>query len=270
MTTRPARQIVRTTYAPRELEFTEQSDLGGQAEWFWGVPDAMRSFAAPTSPARLPARPVTGDPHAQSLGYWGTLHYLLMRRLGWSRPDRGLEWWYSNGRPTNDPTLALIEQIWNADGGLDVYFGWLISRRPILGLLSSDDSQAATSNSDDLTPKWAQWLRRVRTDNPFEYMDTSGDGLHLTRSVLEHGTPDPLATIARIDNDARRAIFSTSDMSSWYSDLARIGSSLPMMGVQSWKVDVVVKPVGFLGTYRRSAHTGLWFTGAHRFHQHGN
>lgn len=58
-------------------------------------------------------------------------------------------------------------------------------------------------------------------------------------------------------------------MDAWYSDLMERGDALPTTGIQSWKVDVFVKPVGFLGTYRKSFDTGLWFTGQHRHHLAG-
>jgi hypothetical protein len=35
-------------------------------------------------------------------------------------------------------------------------------------------------------------------------------------------------------------------------------------------VDVFVRQIGFVGTYRRSRDTGLWFAGQHRYHAVGN
>jgi hypothetical protein len=37
----------------------------------------------------------------------------------------------------------------------------------------------------------------------------------------------------------------------------------------SWRVDVVCQPLGWLGTFRRSRRSGLWFTGRHRWHELG-
>ena len=52
--------------------------------------------------------------------------------------------------------------------------------------------------------------------------------------------------------------------------LAVQGTQLPPLGESSWHVDVRVRPIEFLGTYRRSRVTGLWFAGQHRYHSVGN
>lgn len=56
----------------------------------------------------------------------------------------------------------------------------------------------------------------------------------------------------------------------WYPALLNLDSELPMRGVHSWKVEVHVDSVGLIGTFRRSAETGLWFSGKHRTHMMGN
>ena len=55
-------------------------------------------------------------------------------------------------------------------------------------------------------------------------------------------------------------------MIGWYRALAEMGARLPHLEERSWHVDIVVKPVGSLGTYRQSRATGLWFSGPHRLH----
>lgn len=50
----------------------------------------------------------------------------------------------------------------------------------------------------------------------------------------------------------------------------KYGATLPSLGTGSWHVDVVVKPMGWLGTFRRSWVTGLWFQGRHLIHAAGN
>lgn len=58
--------------------------------------------------------------------------------------------------------------------------------------------------------------------------------------------------------------------SGWYSALARLGATLPArFDGRSWRVDVVVRPIGWLGTYRQSRVTSRWFTGQHRWHELG-
>jgi hypothetical protein len=37
-----------------------------------------------------------------------------------------------------------------------------------------------------------------------------------------------------------------------------------------WRVEVVVEPVGWLGTYQRSPEMGYWYSGTHDLHLVGN
>jgi hypothetical protein len=37
--------------------------------------------------------------------------HLIDFRLAWTRPYRGLRWWYDAGKPANDPCLALITDV---------------------------------------------------------------------------------------------------------------------------------------------------------------
>jgi hypothetical protein len=55
----------------------------------------------------------------------------------------------------------------------------------------------------------------------------------------------------------------------WYRQLLLHGRELPELGVTSWRIDVVVKPLGSLGTFRRSSRTRLWFQGTHTVHMAG-
>lgn len=38
----------------------------------------------------------------------------------------------------------------------------------------------------------------------------------------------------------------------------------------SWRIDVICKQIGWLGTYRRSRVTGYWFAGKHSIHMAGH
>jgi len=68
----------------------------------------------------------------------------------------------------------------------------------------------------------------------------------------------------------RRAVMIFNEYAGWYATLAALGGQLPdLSGNASWRVDVVCRPVGLLGTYRLSRVTGRWFAGRHRFHSVG-
>ncbi|TFC71929.1 MULTISPECIES: hypothetical protein [unclassified Cryobacterium] len=68
---------------------------------------------------------------------------------------------------------------------------------------------------------------------------------------------------------ARRAVFEISSLAGWHTRLTQLGEQLPQDKTKSWHVDVYVQNVGYLGVYRRSWTTGLWFSGPHRYHEMG-
>ena len=250
-------------------QFSCEAQNGGQFEWFWGVPGVFYALAAPLSGQRVPASPDLGDDHEQSLGYWTPLHYLLLHRLGWAHPDRGLRWWYDAGKPVDDPTLSLISEVWDRDGTLDAYLGWLLQGRP--AFLDQESAEAATwpEELEPLSPKWGRWASDVQTaseQSGLQYFQGGWDPLHLTGHSGEGGEPDPTSTISVISRSDRRAVFLTNTMDAWYFDFEKKAEKLPDTGQRAWRVDVIVRPVGFLGTYRRSHVTGLWFSGRHRVH----
>ena len=66
------------------------------------------------------------------------------------------------------------------------------------------------------------------------------------------------------------AVLTLPSYAGWYATLGRLGSRLPPRSDgQSWRIDVAVRPLGCLGTYRRSHHAGRWFMGQHRWHALG-
>jgi hypothetical protein len=56
----------------------------------------------------------------------------------------------------------------------------------------------------------------------------------------------------------------------WYVALGQLGLRLPPRAdSRSWRIDVVVRPLGYLRSHRRSRDTGRWFTAQHRWHELG-
>jgi hypothetical protein len=179
--------------------------------------------------------------------------------------------WYGLGKPTDDPTLALVSEVWDRDGWLDVYLAWLLKRQPHF---LRDDAPTAPHELEQLDPTWSTWLERASdylkaAPAPHFSLDGGYDNLHLTGHAGETGHPDPQATLSITDAGAHRAVYVTDRMSAWYWDLRDQTLALPA-SPRSWKVDVFVRPVGFLGAYRVSRSTGLMFTGRHRHHAMGN
>ena len=247
--------------------------FGDSLDWSWGIPGVFRALASPYSFESVPATP--RGVHANALGYWGALHYLLLHRLGWANPAQGLRWWYENGKPTEDSTLALIAQMWDRDGMLDRYLYWLLSR-PHVFMTAKEVTVwgMGPEVAERPTVRWQQWMAAFEesfepTKYPWFGSLGEGDPLHLTGHGGEAGVADPQAHLSVVSAANKSAIFVTRSMDAWHFDLARHAITLPDNG-DHWKVDVLVKPVGFLGVYRRSRITGLWFSGRHRFHTPGN
>lgn len=276
--------VARRTRAPREellslLRIEEAGAmLGGQAEWFWGVPGVFQTRASPRAGHAVPAPPIRDhDEHNQALGYWKALHYLLLYRLGWSHPELGLMRWYDMEKPTDDATLALVSEIWDRDGHLDVYLAWLILLQRKLGptaFLEAGGVGTTNTASTDLSGPWEVWLEKTieqssRTPAPWFPLTGGWDELHLTRHPGEEGRPDPEATLTVVDATQAQAVYLTGAMDAWNGDLRRRIKTLPP-SPRSWRVEVIVRSVGSLGTFRRSRATGLVFTGRHRYHALGN
>lgn len=101
-----------------------------------------------------------------------------------------------------------------------------------------------------------------------------GDPLHLRHSTMgaQAWSPAIAATAPRALPDApnRRATLVLDRYAGWYAALESAWSDLPPLpNGRSWNIDVIVRPVGWLGSYRRSRQTGLFFAGRHRHHQMG-
>lgn len=248
------------------------SEVGGQREWYWGVPGVFSALAAPDYGHEVPAAPLESDPHEQSRGYWAALHYILIYRLGWAHPERGLRRWYDDGKPVDDATLALVSEIWDRDGNLDAYLAWVMPGGA--NFLRGKGIEPGFPGDDlgSIPVLWREWHRRntLQPNSDTHYLSSSGDPLHLTGHSGESGAPDLNSTLSVISRSGRRAVFITNTMDAWYFDLEAKHGALPDIGGAVWRVDVFVRPVGFLGTFRRSSVTGLWFCGRHRTHISGN
>lgn len=246
--------------------------------WTWAIPLPFRALAAPRTAAIMPAVP-SGESSVDSLehqlAYYACLQAFLTYSFGWTRPDKGLFWWYSANRPTDEARLALINATWERDGTLLGFLAWLSTR-------SSASMAAATlmpwREEYDTRPlrlddEWRIRLRRELSRPPW---NGGSDPLHLGGgdhvSEPSHTPADTArARMLTIDVPRRRATYTSETIMGWYAGLINAADHLPPLAPgRSWRVDVHVMPIGFLGTYRRSRDTGLWFAGKHSYHMVGN
>jgi len=246
---------------------------GEQIEWGLAIPWMFRALNSPLTHEEMLSAPRGAGPaeNATALGYWTPLLTMLIYTFGWPRPDRGLRWWYKAGKPLDDPRLRLMAQVWDADGQLDWFAGWLWTRQHLE--LSQQVSELTGYRDDGVAVDVPQrWIQATRAD-----ADAAGGN-----APLGSGSSDPLhlsfhchgplrqrrqgGLLLHSDASERRAVLLLEGMVGWYRALVEHGRSLPDLGDRSWHVDVVVRPVGTLGTFRRSKVTGLWFSGPHRLH----
>ena len=256
------------------LEATEVENVfGEQAEWGFSIPWTCQVLASPRSHRPMLRAPEPGDDLLPgALAYWSSLLHLLVYGFGWSHPGRGLRWWYDAGKPIDDPKLALLSEVWGADGQLDWFAAWLWTTGACSYLCRSigftDDNRVKVD------PGWLEGVEHQisesRTPSPY---GGGSDPLHLTAHI---GGPMQRRVRGRSHltlhpSTRRTATLVTDSMTGWYGALADDAAALPDHETgRSWEVDVVVRPVGWLGTFRRSRTTGLWYSGRHRHHVVGN
>ncbi len=257
-----------------ELEATEvQNVFGEQAEWGFSIPWTCQALAAPRSNRPMLQAPQPGDDFMPgALAYWSALLHLLVYGFGWSNPGRGLRWWYDAGKPIDDPKLALMSEVWDADGQLDWFAAWLWTT----GACCYLDRPIGSAADDPVTvdPGWLERVERgiSESQTPAPYGGGS-DPLHLTAHI-----DGPMQRRVRgrsqltLHTGGRRtAAFVADSMTGWYCALLEDAAALPGDDAgRPWEVDVVVRPVGWLGSFHRSRSTGLWYSGQHRHHCVGN
>jgi hypothetical protein len=257
---------------------------GGQLEWCWAVPLVLRALNSPRIDSPLPANPVGRShpsmPDPGVLGYWAALQYTLTYSLGWNRHDRGLRAWYDAGKPTDSPALRLLSEVWDADGNLDAYVWWSHSPNGLSAGGALSREHGTVPSSDELSPPWSRQLEAFRRsalerEGLNEFQGPQPDGLHLEMGdhISNWGGLDQRAradgTLTVKSAAARRAVFEISSLAGWHTRLTQLGEQLPQDKAKSWHVDVYVQNVGYLGVYRRSWTTGVWFSGPHRYHDMG-
>lgn len=233
--------------------------------WLTHLPLLHRILAGGEPPAAYPSPP-HGDALHGSCAYWEPLYYLLKSILGWLDLGRGLAWWYTNGRPVEDPRLRLMQTIWDSDGQLAYFAAWAFQDGRVNFSLDAAASTSAFPD-EDWWRDFRRLGRRYRSD-PF-YGGTNP--LHLGHSDPGFSTDTDVAPAAlHMDPTNRQAVLITRDFPTWREELLTAGRRLPPLANEhSWHVDVFDKRVGWLGTYRRSRVTGRWFAGTHSVHMVG-
>ncbi len=242
--------------------------VGGDPHWCHAVPAIFRYLASPET-ERLPRPPSLKDDWDAQLGYWTAIVHVLVYSFGWAYPSHGLLAWRDLGRPTTgDPRFELLGQ-YEQDGLLDLLIWSLLEEDHLFSELRA--LLADTTGYERSRPPIEvdrDWHDRVSQFG--SYVETAPHSTHLNTHCLGPlQGPGYRADLIIGDDEQRRAVLVTDSMVGWYRELARLGSRLPKHRGRAWRVDVVVRPAGYLGSFRRSWETGMWFSGEHRYHTLG-
>lgn len=236
--------------------------------WCRYLPQLHRHLAAPDVETWLP-RSFVSLSWEESCAWWETLRYLFRSLTGWRCLSAGLAWWYEQGRPDfGDARLRLVLERWNTRQELD-YFA------------AREWETKGETGCEPFDPLWAVlgyephqgWLRELNgRPCQMEYCPYGGgwNPMHLGHADMVGMTRFPGQSVLLHDLKTRKAALVVSSFASWRWELERTSHHLPTLPSRSWHVDVFDREVGFLGTFRQSRVTGLWFQGSHSTHMAGN
>lgn len=231
--------------------------FGDDAPWHFWTPELIR---------RISGAPRTWLPPvheamelAARVNVWGPLLPLLHFHLAWERVDAGLARWAAQAfDPVDDPTLSAVRDYWGPEA-LTAAAEWSLQT----------GGQPADGLPRVAAPGRAPSPAGLHLDN-HAVLDEGGH--HWAAAYRPHPVsrrdPDPSVEVRDNGHGQRHLIVAT--YRGWYRTLEDLGSRLPEIADgRSWRIDVTIAPIGFVGTFRRSRVTGRWFTGRHRAHALG-
>lgn len=239
--------------------------LVGQAEWCRLIPLLHRALADPENDYVFPDPFAFAEDFELQLAYWETLYYALNSLLGWQDLGLGLERWIDAGQPADGPVLQAIKQIYTSDDQILLFAAWALAN-PIYSAGTGRPARAVPAG-------WARRLDELSRRLPSNPFSGGENPLHLGHS----GGPDGWVSLAdpapsqlfKAADGALRAVLLVSCMSDWRSALQRAVAQLKPVNGRNWRVEVLCRPLGSLGVYRRSTMSGRWFQGRHGIHALG-
>lgn len=269
------------TFDGNWTESTRNADFG-YVEVLRAINNPQCSWAAPTDPQGTTALP-------RYIRYWFCLAAVLVGHLGWRRPAVGLARWINKGMPDDGAVLTQVKHLWGSyaasmmtETGRDIL---QIMADQVLGYSESSKNQI-TSFKTNMSPEklLLQDAIGAKTANDAKWAAPivgGWDPLHLTThvaSVLGSNSCSSemdLDKVSILHDDLNlakvRASLVVESGMPWYAALNREGDRLRQRpDGRSWRVDVVSKNFGYIGEFRKSRVTGLWFSGKHSSHMWGN
>lgn len=273
----PRRQDPTQPYAPPAADDHEGTDriFGDSGPWTWLLAEAWQQAANPgifAGSRRAPAVPYEGGGgHDDLVAYWAPLISLMHHGLGWRRPDLGLWRWRHEGHTFDDPILTTLDRRYGAD--LDLILAWLTCD----GSYLNDPEPVALGNppKSTLPLDMKRHCDAVRASEAYRghFGPDNNDPFH----IRYHVQPLPqeievsvvAATGAKIAGSSVDVIVTANRFHDAFAAL-REGRVPAQTSGRSTRVALLWPSGGWLGTYRCSRKTGVWFRGRHAVHELGN
>lgn len=246
--------------------------------WVHHVATAWRA-AATAAPVTVPPPPAVDrdghSDHAETIAFWSAPFHLLAFGLGWTRVDRGLERWQKSGFQLTDPVLGTVRR-WLGVDNLQALVAHAAAA-PALARIGLAAHGLNRSLPEGGTLPDTTAYRRVREISGAGFDGNLGDSLHIFDHICPGGGEAPAArpvavTAARptsaADPTVPRVSLLFDRYAGWYAALSQVAGQKANNG-RRVRADVVVRPVGWLGEYRRHDDTGLWFRGQASVHLWG-
>ena len=252
----------------------------------YGYFEVLRAIHQPQDDWRMPNDPRGGIVDPPYIRFWFTLVAVLIGHLGWRRPGLGLATWILRGMPEDGAVLTSVKRIWGLhSAGLLHSQGnsmlWKVSLDVFGHLAVVSSAQGGMNLVTRLPSAPSTDLEDINSCNRLHRDILSGaSSLHLEThvpSVLvgnQSGAaykPKSKMLYDTSANSSRRASLLVTEGEHWYAELTSAGRDLPRRADgRSWRVNVTSTRYGYIGEFRQSRVTGLWFSGKHSSHMLGN
>jgi len=256
-----------------------QDNYGDAGPWTRHISWTWHRLADPMSPAD-PIASAFGHNHRQRdlddrIAHWTPLIHILRFALGWADPGKGLAAWFDAGRPHTGRVLTLIDERYGGarpedPDSLESFAAWFEHAHSMRSewryRLEGFGSVGPLEPLQGNRVLW-QLFERFHADPVWcNAWSGASDPLHLndhSDAPLRDGGSNTLVTIS----NTRRALLAENYVG-WYHNLMTNAGLGELRSNEA--VEVYAKPVGWLGTFRRSPVTGLWYRGTHAVHLMGS
>lgn len=270
----PRRKDPTQPYAPPAADGHDQNRdvFGDSGPWTWLLAEAWQQAASPATyagPRRAPAVPHDADGHFDLVAYWAPLVSLMHHGLGWRRPDLGLWRWRHEAQDFDDPVLTTLNRRYGHD--LDLLMAWLTSP----GSYVNHNATAGQQAPKPIVPlEMKRYCAMVQEAAAYRDQFTGGgDPHHLGIHLQRDDDPGPVSHVpARGAKFMDQCVDQILVAERFHDGFAALRSGLVPSGTdgRSTRVALIWPSGGWLGTYRCSRKTGMWFRGRHAVHELGN